>query len=92
MEKRNVGTKEKSPKQDLTSAKNHEMSNVVVVVIQALHGSETTRQIYKGTSSMDCRERESHARGVYPTLYTSHTGTASVKQEVGADTSVIAIE
>ena len=26
---------------------------------------------YKGTSSMDCRERWSHALGVYPTQYTS---------------------
>ena len=38
---------------------------VVVVVIQALHGSITTRQKYKGTSSMNCRKQRSHARGVY---------------------------
>ena len=37
---------------------------VVVVVIQALYGSITTRQKYKGTSSMNCRERGSQARGV----------------------------
>ena len=41
---------------------------------------------------MECRERESHARGVYPTLYTSRTGTARVKEEVGADTRIIVIE
>ena len=29
----------------------------------------------RGTSSMDCRERGSHARGVYPTYYTSRMET-----------------
>ena len=29
---------------------------VVVVVIQAVHGSIITRQKYKGTSNMNCRE------------------------------------
>ena len=38
---------------------------------------------------MDCRERWSHARGVYPTQYTSRMETARVKKEVGADTSII---
>ena len=37
---------------------------IVVVVIQALYRSITTRQKYKGTSSMNRRERGSHARGV----------------------------
>ena len=58
---------------------------LVVVVIQAIYGSITTGQKYKRTSSMNCRERGSHARGVYPTQYTSRMGTARVKQEVGAD-------
>ena len=30
---------------------------------------------------MDCRDRGSHARGVYPTHDTSRMGTARVKQE-----------
>ena len=34
---------------------------------------------------MDCRERGSHARGVYPTQDTSHMGTARVKEEEEAD-------
>ena len=34
---------------------------------------------------MDCRERGSHARGVYPTQYTSRMITARVKEEEGAD-------
>ena len=33
---------------------------------------------------MDCRERGSHARGVYP--------TARVKEEVGSDTRIIVKE
>ena len=33
-----------------------------------------------------------HAQGVYLTQYTSRMGTARVKQEVRADTSIIAIE
>ena len=39
---------------------------------------------------MNCRG--SHARSVYPTLHTSRMGTAVVKQEVGADTRIIAKE
>ena len=39
---------------------------VVVVIVLALYGS-TTRRKYKGTSSMECRERRSYARGVRPT-------------------------
>ena len=31
---------------------------------------------YKGPFSVDCRERGSHARGVYPTRDTSRMGTA----------------
>ena len=38
---------------------------------------------------MDCRERESHARGVYLTQDTSRMGTASVKQEEEADTRIM---
>ena len=64
----------------------------VVVVILALYGSLTTRRKYKGTSSMDIRERESHAQGVYPTQYTSRMGTARVKEEEGADTGIIVKE
>ena len=39
--------------------------------------------------SMDCRERGSHARGVYLTQDTSLMGTARVKQEEEADTRII---
>ena len=38
---------------------------------------------------MDYRERESHARGVYPTQYTSRMGTARVKEEEGEDTRIM---
>ena len=38
---------------------------------------------YKGPFSIDYRERGSHARGVYPTPYTSRMGTAKMKQEEG---------
>ena len=38
---------------------------------------------------MDCRERGSHARGVYLTQDTSLMGTARVKQEEEADTRII---
>ena len=41
---------------------------------------------------MNCGERRSHARSVYPTQYTSRMGTAKVKQEVGADTKIIVKE
>ena len=41
---------------------------------------------------MDYRERRSQARDVYPTQYTSHMGTARVKQEEEADTRIIVIE
>ena len=41
---------------------------------------------------MDCRERGSHARGVYPTQYISRMGTARVKQEEKADTRIIVKE
>ena len=88
MEERNVGAKEKSPKQDLTSAKDL----VVVVLVLALYRSITTRRKYKGTSSMNYRERRSHARGVCPIQYTSRMGTARMKQEEGADTRIIVKE
>ena len=38
---------------------------------------------------MDCRERGSHARSVYPTQYTSRMETARVKEEVGVDTRIM---
>ena len=38
---------------------------------------------------MECRERGSHASGVYSTQYTSRIGTGRVKEEVGADTRII---
>ena len=38
---------------------------------------------------MDCRERRSHARGVYPTQDTSLMETARVKQEEETDTRII---
>ena len=43
---------------------------------------------YKGPSSMDCREWEYHAQGVYPTLDTSRMRISRVKQEE-EDTRVI---
>ena len=46
----------------------------------------------RGTSSMDCMELGSHARGVYPAQYTSRMGTARVKEELGADTRKIVKE
>ena len=46
----------------------------------------------RGTPSMDCRKRGSHARGVYPTKDTSRMGTASVKEEEEADTRIIVKE
>ena len=39
--------------------------------------------------ALDYRKRGSHARGVYPTQYTSRMGTARVKQEEEADTRII---
>ena len=65
---------------------------VVVVVVLAFYGSITMRQKYKGTSSMDCRDRGSHVRVVYPTQYTPRMGTAMVKQKVGTDTRTIVKE
>ena len=55
---------------------------VVVVVVLALYGSIITRRKYKGTFSMNCKERGSDARSVYPTQYTSRMGTARVKHEI----------
>ena len=49
-------------------------------------------QKYAGPFNIDYRERESHARGVYPTQDTSRLGTARLKGENEADTSVIVIE
>ena len=38
---------------------------------------------------MDYRERRSHARGVYPTQYTSRIETARMKKEEEADTRIM---
>ena len=38
---------------------------------------------------MDCRDRGSHARGVYPAEDTSRMGTARVKQGKEADTRIL---
>ena len=38
---------------------------------------------------MDCRERGSHARGVYLTQDTSRTGTVRVKKEEEAEIRII---
>ena len=38
---------------------------------------------------MDYRKRGSHARGVYPTHYTSRIGTVRVKQEEEIDIRII---
>ena len=46
----------------------------------------------RGTSSIDCRERGSQARGEYPTQYTSRMETARVKEDVGTDTRIIVKE
>ena len=59
---------------------------VVAVAIQALYGSITTRLKYKRASSMDCKERVSHAHSI------PSAGTARVKQEVGTDTRIIVTE
>ena len=40
--------------------------------------------------SMDCRERGSHAQGVYPTQDTSRMGTAGVKHEKKANIRITA--
>ena len=50
------------------------------------------RPRYRGPASTDCRDRGSHARGVYPSQDTSRMGTATVKQEEEADTRIIAKE
>ena len=47
------------------------------------------RPKYKGTSSMECREWGSHARGVYPAQYTSRMETVKVKEEVRVDTKIV---
>ena len=38
---------------------------------------------------MDCRERDSRTRGVYPTQDTSLMGTSRVKQEEETDTRIM---
>ena len=47
---------------------------------------------YKRPFNTNHRERGSHARGVYPTQYTSHIGTTRVKQEEEADVRIIVKE
>ena len=47
---------------------------------------------YNGPFSIDCMERGSHARGVYPIQDTSRMGTAKIKQEEQADIRIIARE
>ena len=47
------------------------------------------RPKYGGPYSIDCRERGTHARGVYPTQDTSSMGTAKVKQEEQTDTRIM---
>ena len=47
---------------------------------------------YKEPFSMNCRDRGSHARGVYPAQYTSCMGTARVEEEEGADMRIIVKE
>ena len=47
---------------------------------------------YKGPFSIDYRERESHARGMYLTQDTSRTRTVRVKQEEEAKLRIIARE
>ena len=47
---------------------------------------------YAKPFSMDCRERGSHARGVYTTQDTLRMGTAKMKQEEGEDTRIIVSE
>ena len=41
---------------------------------------------------MDCREKGSHARGVYPKQVHSRMRTANAKQEEAADTRIKASE
>ena len=50
------------------------------------------REIRWSLFSTDCRDRGSHARGVYPTQYASRMGAARVKREEEADTRIIAKE
>ena len=45
-----------------------------------------------GPSSVDCRERESYALGVYHTQGTTHIRTANIKQEEEAHTRIMARE
>ena len=47
---------------------------------------------YKGTFSMACRQRGSHARSVYPIQDTSRMRTARIKQEEEADNGIIVKE
>ena len=70
-------------------SKARELLCILEVVILALYGFIKTCQKYKETSSMDYRERGSHARGVYATQYTPRMGTAKVKEEEEANKRII---
>ena len=62
---------------------------VLCVVLSSLYPTlthDTKTPKYKGPYSIDYRERGSHARGVYPTPYTSRMGTARVKEEEEVET------
>ena len=67
---------------------------VIILVIDRIGRSVAMPRMPRNTRHhlVCCRERGSHARGVYPTQYTSCMGTARVKHEEETDTSVIVIE
>ena len=59
-------------------------------LIQSLAAAKTLHKTeILCTFSMGYRERGYHARGVYPTQDTSHTGTARMKLEKEADIRII---
>ena len=59
--------------------------NTYIIIIVISLKQSLKRPKYKVPFSMEYRERESHARGVRPTQYTSCMGTARVKQEEETD-------
>ena len=84
----------------LTMREKKSVTLVLLVFLVSLKKSLSTphskhdpkRSKYKGTFSIDCRERESHEHCVYPTQNTPRMETARVKQEEKADTRIIVIE
>ena len=71
-------------------------SYTLIIIIYEAQGSLVATKTLQKTEiqgehlvCMDCRERASHARGVYLTQYTSSMETARVKEDVGADTRII---